>query len=141
VLLPDTPVEVEFKEQMGYGASQCHIVIRARRGSMKKKSKRKRPVFRPGGARQLLDCSEDNLTDDERALLLALASVDVETGRCLDEKERAALDKLKTQVEDYSAEELAQAVKHMVTAKAQEGRKLEWPELKRRRRKRRSSQE
>ncbi len=48
VLLPDTPVEVEVKEQMGYGAPRCHIVI----------------------------CG----------------------GRTLDEKERAALDKLRAQV-------------------------------------------
>jgi hypothetical protein len=27
VLLPDTPVNVEIKEQMGYGATKCHIVI------------------------------------------------------------------------------------------------------------------
>jgi hypothetical protein len=31
VLLPDVPVEVEVKEQMGYGASKCHIVICAGR--------------------------------------------------------------------------------------------------------------
>jgi hypothetical protein len=30
VLLPDTPVAVEVKEQMGYGASQCRFVIQAR---------------------------------------------------------------------------------------------------------------
>ena len=27
VLLPDTPVEVKVKEQMGHGATRCHIVI------------------------------------------------------------------------------------------------------------------
>jgi hypothetical protein len=31
ILLPDTPVEVELKEQMGHGAPQCHIVIRTER--------------------------------------------------------------------------------------------------------------
>jgi hypothetical protein len=31
VLLPDTPVEVELKEQMGHGAPRCHIAIRAGR--------------------------------------------------------------------------------------------------------------
>jgi predicted ArsR family transcriptional regulator len=31
VLLPDTPVEVEMKEQMGHGAPRCHIAIRAGR--------------------------------------------------------------------------------------------------------------
>lgn len=32
VLLPDTPVDVELKEQMGRGASRCHIAIRAGEG-------------------------------------------------------------------------------------------------------------
>jgi hypothetical protein len=31
VLLPDTPIEVEMKEQMGHGAPWCHIVIHAGR--------------------------------------------------------------------------------------------------------------
>jgi len=31
VLLPGTSVEVELKEQMGYGAPKCHIAIHARR--------------------------------------------------------------------------------------------------------------
>jgi hypothetical protein len=31
VLLPDAPVEVEVKEQMGYGAKKCNVVIRAGR--------------------------------------------------------------------------------------------------------------
>jgi len=31
VLLPDTPVEIEIREQMGYGAPKCHVVIYARR--------------------------------------------------------------------------------------------------------------
>jgi len=105
------------------------------------KDKREKPVFRPGGGRQLLEGGGEDLTDDERALLLALASVDIEAGGSLDARDRAALDKLKTQVEHYDAEALARAVKHMVTAKAKEDRKLEWPELKRRPRKRRSAEE
>ena len=31
VLLPDSPVEVDLKEQMGHGAPRCHIAIRAER--------------------------------------------------------------------------------------------------------------
>jgi hypothetical protein len=31
VLLPDTPVKVELKEQMGHGAPQCHITLQAGR--------------------------------------------------------------------------------------------------------------
>lgn len=87
-------------------------------------------VFRPGGARRLLE-GKEGLTDDERALLLALAGVDAEAGKGLDQQERAALDKLKAQVEGYDAEELARAVEHMVTAKPREDQKLEWPELRR----------
>jgi hypothetical protein len=92
-----------------------------------------KPVFHPGGASRLLE-GEADLTDDERALLLALVGVDTESGRSLGEQERAALDKLKAQVEGYDAEELAQMARYVVTAKSREDRKLEWPELKRGRR-------
>jgi len=105
------------------------------------KDEREEPVFRPDGARRLLDGSREDLTADERALLLALVSVDAEAGRSLDVQERAVLDKLKAQVEGYDAEELVQAVKHVVTARSRKGQKLEWPELKRGRGKRRSSGE
>jgi len=97
---------------------------------MMAENRRGEPVLSPGGARRLLEGRED-LTDDERALLLALASVDAEAGRSLDENERAALDELKAQMEGYDAEELAQAVQHMVTAKPRKGRRLKWPALKR----------
>jgi hypothetical protein len=30
ILLPDTPIEVEMGEQMGYGASSCHVTIYGR---------------------------------------------------------------------------------------------------------------
>lgn len=71
------------------------------------------------------------MTDDERALLLALAGVDAQAGKSLAEEDHAALDKLKTQVQGYDADALTEAVTHMVTAKPREGRKLEWPELRR----------
>jgi hypothetical protein len=94
------------------------------------KKKRAKHVFRPGGARKLLEASGKSLNDDERALLLALAELEAEH---LTEKERAALEKLKAQVETYDPEDLARAVEHMIKAKPKEGSKLEWPELKRRR--------
>jgi hypothetical protein len=98
---------------------------------MTPKDKQERPVFRSGGASRLLEDSGEDMTDDERALLLAMIGVDTEAGRSLEESEHAALDRLKAQVEDYDADELAQAVKHIVTAKPRESRKLEWPKLKR----------
>ncbi len=105
------------------------------------KKKREGSVFHPGGVRKLLEGKWEDLTDDEQALVLALASVDAETGGKLDEEERAALDKLMEQVEGYDPEELEQAIQHLITAKSQEGRTLEWPELKLRQLHRRSSEE
>lgn len=95
------------------------------------KDEQEKSVLRPEGARRLLEGKGDDLTNDERALLLAFLEVD---GSKLDEQERAALDKLKTQVEGYDAGDIAQAVQHMIKAEPVEGRKLEWPELKGKRR-------
>ena len=98
---------------------------------MTTKDEQERPVLSPGGASRLLEGSGEDMTDDERALLLAMIGVDTEAGRSLEESEHAALDRLKAQVEDYDADELARAVRHMVTAKPRGSRKLEWPKLKR----------
>ena len=88
-------------------------------------------VFSPEGISRLLaEGGGEDLNDDERALLLALIGAETETGRELSEEERAALDKLRTQVEGYDAEDLAQAVKQMVTAQSRDSRKLQWPKLK-----------
>jgi hypothetical protein len=97
----------------------------------KKKEKPEGAVFQPGGARRLLEEQGENLTDDERALLLALISVDAEVGKSLGDEGNPALEKLRSQVQDYDPDALAQAAKHVVRAKARKGRKLEWPELKR----------
>jgi hypothetical protein len=95
------------------------------------KDKQERPVFNPEGVRRLLaEGGGEDLDDDERALLLALVGAETEMGRELSEEERAALDKLRMQVEGYDAEELARAVKHMVTSESRESRKLKWPKLK-----------
>jgi hypothetical protein len=98
-------------------------------------------VFHPDGIRRLLEGGGENLTDDERALLLALVGAETETGRALEERERAALNALAERLEGYDAEELARAVKHMVTAESQEDLKTEWPKLERALRKQRTSKE
>ena len=93
--------------------------------------KQEGPVFNPDGISRLLaEGGGEDLNDDERALLLALVGAETEAGRELSEEEHAALDKLKTQVEGYDAEDLAQAVKRMVTAQSRDSRKLKWPKLK-----------
>lgn len=96
------------------------------------KDKQEGPVFNPEGIRRLL--AEDggkDLNDNERALILALIAADTETGKELGEEEQAALNKLQAQVGDYDADELAQAVRHMVTSKPRDSRKLKWPKLRR----------
>jgi hypothetical protein len=98
---------------------------------MTPKGKGKKPVFHPGGVSRLLDSRGEDMTDDERALLLALIGVDTQAGRSLTEQDHAALDRLKAQVQDYDADALSQAIRHIVTAKPREDRKLEWPELRR----------
>lgn len=100
----------------------------------KRGSKRTGSVLGPDGARRLLESSKEDLTEDERALLLVLIGTDAEVRGKLSKQERAALDRLKEQMEGYDAGELAQAVKRMVTAEVIPGRKLAWPELKRRQR-------
>ena len=99
------------------------------------KVEHRKPVLSPDGVRNLLKDGGESLAQDERALLLAMLSVDAETGEGLSEEECAALDRLMARLEGYDAGELAQAVKHLVTAKSRTDRKLEWPELKRGRRK------
>jgi hypothetical protein len=105
---------------------------------MAKEKDKKESILSSKGIQKLLKDGGKRLTNDERALLLALASVDADS---LSEQEREALEKLKDQVEGYDTEALTQAVEHMVTAKPVEERKMEWPELKgrRKKRKRRSS--
>lgn len=93
------------------------------------KSKGKRTVLRPGGARRLLEGAGAKMTDDERALLLAM--MEAETGH-LTPEEQEALQNLKGQGGSYDTEELTRAVEHMVTAEPRKGRKLKWPELKQR---------
>lgn len=95
------------------------------------KDKQEGSVFNPEGISRLLaEGGGKDLNDDERALLLAMISAETETGRELSEEERAALDKLRAQVGGYDADDLAQAVKQMVTAQSRDSRKLKWPKLK-----------
>lgn len=106
------------------------------------KDRREEPVFSSEGIRRLLaEGGAEDLNDDEKALLLALVEADSETGRSFSERELAALESLKSQVEGYDAEEVVQAVKHMITGQTREGKRLEWPELEQERRKRDASKE
>jgi hypothetical protein len=82
-----------------------------------------------GKARWLLEGGMDELDEGERALLLALASLEVDIGRTITEEEREALDKIAAR-SGVDGEEIARAVKHMVEADANKNRRLDWSALK-----------
>lgn len=84
-----------------------------------------------GKARWLLEGGIDKLDEDERALLLALVSLEVGTGRTLTADEQAALDKIMERT-GMDGEEITRAVKQMVEAKPDKPKKLDWSDLKRR---------
>lgn len=84
-----------------------------------------------GKARWLLEGGIDELDEGERALLLALANLEADTGRTVTQEEREALDRISERSE-ADAEEIVQAVKHIVEAKATKNRRLDWSALKRR---------
>lgn len=83
------------------------------------------PLFVAGKAKWLLENAR-KLTPDQRALLLAMANLDVQSGRQLTAEERAALDELASQSDGYNPDEIEQAMRHMVEAKTQR-KVVEWP--------------
>ncbi len=84
-----------------------------------------------GKARWLLEGGLDELDEGERALLLALANLEADTGRTVTQEERQALDRIAARSEQ-DADDISQAIKHMVEAKAKKERRLDWSGLKRR---------
>lgn len=88
-------------------------------------------VMVEGKARWLLDGGIDELEDDERALLLALVSLDADTGRTLSDEEQQALDQIIARTA-MDGEEISRAVKQMVEAKPKKASRLDWSDLKRR---------
>jgi len=81
------------------------------------------------GIRKLLSGGGDALSDAERALLVALVGVELETGREPSEEERAALEALMDQAEGLDVDAITRAVKQAVRAKAEEERKADWSNL------------
>lgn len=86
-------------------------------------------VMAAGKARWLLEGGVEALDEEERALLLALVSLEADTGRSLTDEEKRALDKILAR-SGMDGEEIAKAVKHMVEAKPKTDTKLDWSALK-----------
>ncbi len=83
------------------------------------------PLFVAGKAKWLLENAR-KLTPEQRALLLAMADLDVQSGRQLTAEERAALDELASQSDGYNPDEIEQAMRQMVKAQTQR-KVVEWP--------------
>lgn len=82
-------------------------------------------LFANGKAKWLLKHA-DQLTPDQRALLLAMVDLDVQTGYELSAEEQAALDSLAAQMDGYDADEITAAMKHLVEAKPTR-KVVDWP--------------
>ena len=82
-------------------------------------------LFVAGKAQWLLENAR-MLSPDQRALLLAMADLDVQAGRIITPEDRAALDELAAQAEGYDPGEIERAMQQMVEAKpTHQG--IEWP--------------
>ena len=91
------------------------------------------PLFNPGKARWLREKGSNTLDDDQQALLLALAQLESELGRELNEEEAEALEALAEHMDGFDADQIFSAVHQMVQRPADPSRKTSWPELKRHR--------
>lgn len=88
--------------------------------------KRAKTVFSEGKARWLLQNTHE-LDEDQRALLLAMAELDKDTGRELTDEEHAALEKLAAETQGFDSAEIQSAVNKMVESKAKRAPGLSLP--------------
>ena len=82
-------------------------------------------LFVAGKAQWLLENAR-TLPPDQRALLLAMADLDVQAGRTITPEDRAALDELAAQAEGYDPGEIERAMQQMVEAKPIHAG-IDWP--------------
>jgi hypothetical protein len=88
-----------------------------------------------GKARWLLEGGIDKLDEEERALLLALVSLEADTGHTLTDEEKEALDQIVART-GVDGAEIASAVRQMVEAETKKEHHLDWSALKARLRRR-----
>jgi hypothetical protein len=86
-------------------------------------------VMAEGKARWLLEGGIDELDDDELAFLLALISLEVDTGRTLTEDELEVLDQIMVRT-GIDGEEISHAIKQLVQAKPRNDPPLDWSDLR-----------
>ena len=87
-------------------------------------------VFNPGQADWIKDKAARKLDEDQRALLLALARLEAETGHPLSDVEKEAIASLSSQLEGFDPSEIEDAIHQMVNRPDDPDRKTSWSELK-----------
>ncbi|MBN1249506.1 MAG: hypothetical protein JXC32_17725 [Anaerolineae bacterium] len=87
-------------------------------------------VFHPGQTDWIKGKAAEELDEDQRALLLALARLEAEIGRDLSDDERSAIEALGSQLEGFDASAIEDAIHQMVNQPADPHRKTSWSELK-----------
>ncbi len=92
--------------------------------------KKEEGLFRPGKARWLQE-SGNELTPEQRALLLAMAQLESELGRELSPDEQAAIAKLSAELTGYDSSDITRAVKQVVETPTDPKRRTDWSELRR----------
>lgn len=90
------------------------------------KKKQDNTLFSAGKARWLLE-NVHKLDEGQRALLLAIAELDKDTGRELTDEEQAALSKLAAETQGFGPVEIQDAVKKMVKGKTRRKPIKGWP--------------
>jgi hypothetical protein len=127
------PLALAQDERLGYtlnvARQRCLVLFAPSREKRGPRMTDEEKLMVEGKARWLLEGGVDELDDEERALLLALVSLEADTGRQLTEEEKQALEKI-VERSGVDGEEISRAVKHMVEAKPKKDSGLDWSALK-----------
>lgn len=97
---------------------------------MTEQDKASETVFNPGQADRIRDKAVRRLDEDQRALLLALARLEAETGHELSDAEKEALAALRSELKGFDPSEIEDAIRQMVNRPTDPDRKTSWSELK-----------
>ncbi len=89
-------------------------------------------LLNPDKIRWLKEEGSQTLTQNQQALLLALAQLESELGREPSEEEAQALEALADQLEGFDPQEIASAIQRVVRQPTDPDRKTTWPKLKKR---------
>lgn len=89
-------------------------------------------LLNPDKIEWLRDHAGKGLTQNQQALLLAMAQLETELGRQPTAAETQALESLAGQMEGFDPTDIASAIHRVVNQPTNPDRKVSWPKLKKR---------